>query len=323
MSLLHQSFLHFPGIGPHRAARLAECGIREWEDLLGLTVSDRLPFPAALLPALQETARENIEADRTGNLAFFIRSLNCGDRWRLLHDNWNRCTFLDIETSGLERASEITVISCWNGKEEKLFVSGENLEEFPDYILSVPLLVTFNGATFDLPVICGYFNLPEIPVPHVDMRWVCHRCELDGGLKAIERQLGLTRPDDLTETNGQEAIELWSRWSQDGIAEARTKLLRYCAADTIALQHVAAAVLSAQSENRQAFRLSPQDHWQYLNRLLPPAAMAAPGPSTAPSASRNAPPATQAQDEPPEDSRRLSALQQRLKAFLNTRKGQR
>ncbi len=315
MYLLTKSFQHFPGIGPRRTEQLSAAGIRDWNDLAG-RCSAALPFPQSVSQRLVEAAYESINALDEGDLNYFIERLDCANRWRLLHDFWKDCTYLDIETSGLDYDAVITVISCWNGKSLRLFVNGENLDDFPDYILNVPLLVTFNGSTFDLPVIRRHFNLPELPVPHVDMRWICRRCDLTGGLKPIEHKLHLKRPDDLVGTDGYEAVMLWEQWSNLHDEAAKRKLIRYCAADTIALQHVTAAVLSEQSGEQAAFAIDASRQWKLLNDAFPPIPTTIKPLSSVPSVVSPIPDADASADKSP----RLSILQQRLKAFLDTKR---
>ena len=317
MYLLTKSFQHFPGIGPRRTEQLSAAGIRDWNDLSRQRPS-ALPFPLSVSQRLVEAAHESLNALNDGDLNYFIERLDCANRWRLLHDFWKDCTYLDIETSGLDFDAVITVISCWNGESLRLFVNGENLDDFPDYVLNVPLLVTFNGSTFDLPVIRRHFNLPELPVPHVDMRWICRHCDLTGGLKPIERKLHLKRPADLVGTDGNEAIMLWEQWSNSHDEAAKRKLIRYCAADTIALQHVTAAVLSEQSGENAAFAIDTSSQWKLLNEVFPPIPTTArPLSSMQPAAS---PPTIPDAGDLADKSPRLSILQQRLKAFLETKR---
>ncbi|MEZ4549042.1 MAG: ribonuclease H-like domain-containing protein [Desulfobacterales bacterium] len=60
--------------------------------------------------------------------------------------------YVDIETTGLENP-EITTISLYDGARIRYYVNGQNLDQFQDDITDYPLIVTYNGKTFDLPVI--------------------------------------------------------------------------------------------------------------------------------------------------------------------------
>lgn len=313
---LQQALRHLPAIGPVRLEALRQLGVSSWTDLLQAPDSLlRQTLPANAIPIIRREAQRDLDAAARGDIAHFIDRLHVADRWRLLLRHWPQCVFLDIETAGLERDADITVIACWNGTQLRLFVNGENLDDFPDFLLDAQLLVTFNGSTFDLPIIRQTFALPaDLLPPHVDLRWICRRCDLTGGLKAIEQTLGLKRPHDLVGTDGQEAIDLWQRWNAHHDTRARTHLLRYCAADTIALRHVAAAVLHQTANQDQEpdhdrdtrFDVSPDDDWRTLERQLPAPPMTAAATTTTTTTTRAA-------DAP---SLLPPSLRARLQAFL-------
>jgi len=266
-----QAFRHFPGIGEKRLQKLREAGILRWEDF-----PEQCPASLSCLAKqwgrLYDFAQENLLAAKQRNWNFFAENLVSQDRWRLLAAAWEQAVYLDIETSGVDYQAEVTVISCWDGQQLRLFVRNENLDDFLEYAETVPLFATFNGSLFDIPVLERCFHVPEIsPAAHLDLRWVCRQAGLEHGLKSIEGQLGIRRPADLQECDGQEAVWLWQRWQSQGHAAARNKLLRYCAADTIALQAVAAKVLG-RYQITAPHLTSPDDLWSVLNRQIPPIA---------------------------------------------------
>ena len=303
ISPLRQAFAHFPNIGPARLKMLREAGIRSWEDIG--------PFPPPGLDAwnafwqpLYQTALECREADANDNIQFFIERLAPMDRWRLLHKYWSQCAFLDIETAGLEFDADITVISVFHQHRVRLFVKDENLDDFPDYLLTLPFIATYNGSTFDIPKIIRYFNLPPLPIPHVDLRWLCHRLDLTGGLKPIEHQLGIIRPQDLQGTNGDDAVMLWQEWQSHHDNMARYSLLKYCAADTLSLQLVTDRILE-KNGSPVANRPMQDVVWSFLEQI----------PKPLPAASPPSPPVEDATQ-----NTTLSSLQNRLKALLNRKK---
>jgi uncharacterized protein YprB with RNaseH-like and TPR domain len=57
-------------------------------------------------------------------------------------------------------------------------------------------------------------------------------------LKRIEHRLGLERDPDLQGLDGWDAVRLWSHWRR-GDADARDRLERYNAADTMNLEPIA------------------------------------------------------------------------------------
>lgn len=240
---LKQAFAHFPNIGPVRLQLMRQAGIRQWDD-----IEPNPPPPlnnwSYFWEDIYNAAVDAREAFANGNLQFFTQNLKPSDRWRLLHLKLSQTTFIDIETSGLESLDNyITTIVAFDGQKLHTFVKNENLEDFPDFLLTLKFIVTYNGSTFDLPKIMREFNLPNIPVPHVDLRWLCHNCFLDGGLKNIEKTLNINRPEDIKGTDGNDAVILWNQWVNSNDHNARRKLVKYCAADTISLLLVARKLL--------------------------------------------------------------------------------
>ncbi len=62
----------------------------------------------------------------------------------------------------------------------------------------------------------------------------CWRCNLYGGFKAVERQLGIDR--QLTEVNGYEALRLWWRYVDYFDLDALATLLEYNKEDVLNLK---------------------------------------------------------------------------------------
>ena len=61
---------------------------------------------------------------------------------------------------------------------------------------------------------------------------------LTGGLKAVERTLGIGRDERIAETDGYEAVRLWRAY-QRGDTEALNRLIEYNRADTQNLATIA------------------------------------------------------------------------------------
>ena len=118
------------------------------------------------------------------------------------------------------------------------YFSGENLEELRKGLERYNLVVTFNGAAFDIPYIEHEFGPLFGRMAHLDLmyplRWLGYR----GGLKAIESQLRMGRPSDLAGLDGFDAVLLWQMW-RDGQAGARDTLARYNAEDVASLPGLA------------------------------------------------------------------------------------
>jgi uncharacterized protein YprB with RNaseH-like and TPR domain len=147
--------------------------------------------------------------------------------------------YLDIETTSLEPdEGELTVLGLYDD-EEGLFVQlfGEELRpaNLLRHFARRPTLYTFNGGRFDLPYIRAKLGVDLMRLStHVDLMHACHARNLYGGMKKVERLLGI--PRKLTEVNGLVAIELWRRYRDGGCRRSLDTLLEYNREDVMNLR---------------------------------------------------------------------------------------
>src|SRR3972149_6293396 len=146
--------------------------------------------------------------------------------------------YLDIETTGLTPSGcEITVIGIYLCRgETAVFVQlvGDDVtvESILEALSGIDVIYTYNGSRFDLPFIHAHLgvNLAE-KFHHHDLMFDCWRNRLFGGLKAVERQLGIKRK--LAEMNGYEAVRLWWKYVDSFDLDALNKLLEYNKEDVL------------------------------------------------------------------------------------------
>ncbi len=152
-----------------------------------------------------------------------------------------REAYLDIETTGLSPSGcEITVIGihlCREGGTDFVQLVGKDISA--DGILGalegIDTLYTYNGSRFDLPFINAVLGLNlEEHFPHRDLMYDCWRNRLYGGLKGVEKQLGIGRK--LPDMNGWEAVKLWWKYVESFDLEALNKLLEYNKEDVVNLK---------------------------------------------------------------------------------------
>ena len=149
--------------------------------------------------------------------------------------------YLDIETTGLScQYADITVIGIYlvNDRESKLVqlvgreVTRENLVES---INGVDKIYTYNGSRFDLPFIDYTLGIDISDVfHHHDLMYDCWRCNLKGGFKAVEQQLGI--PRQLKGIDGWDAVLLWQRYQNYSDQKALATLLKYNEEDVMNLK---------------------------------------------------------------------------------------
>lgn len=151
--------------------------------------------------------------------------------------------YLDIETTGLSFSNDtITVIGIYrhasNGTEFIQLVDTEiTRTNFSNALDGVGKIYTYNGSRFDIP----FINLAlEIDIAdnfqHHDLMYDCWQRNLYGGLKAVERQLGISR--QLKGIDGREAITLWWKYRLGNNRKALSLLLQYNKEDVLNLQEL-------------------------------------------------------------------------------------
>jgi uncharacterized protein YprB with RNaseH-like and TPR domain len=68
--------------------------------------------------------------------------------------------------------------------------------------------------------------------------WPARALGMSGGLKDMEKQIGISREGDIEGMRGNEAITLWGAW-KNGDRAAYDKLVTYCKADCTNLKEFA------------------------------------------------------------------------------------
>lgn len=151
--------------------------------------------------------------------------------------------FLDIETTGLNpEYDEITVVGIYltDGTAERcvqLVGSKICADAILEPLEGIRNIYTYNGHRFDLPFIHIRHGINlESGFNHCDLMHHCWRNNLYGGLKAVERNLGIERR--LKEVNGYEAIKLWWRYVNDYDRMALQTLLDYNKEDIVNLKRL-------------------------------------------------------------------------------------
>lgn len=159
----------------------------------------------------------------------------------MLEEAGEHAMYLDIETTGLSypdgRATVVGAHTQAHGTQ--LLVRGQDLtsEAVNELVSQASCLVTFNGRRFDVPWLEREFGL-SIDVPHVDLMYAFRRLGVTGGLKSIEKQLGLARSEDIQDMGGYQAVKLWRRWER-GDKDALERLLTYNRADVVNMEPLA------------------------------------------------------------------------------------
>lgn len=149
--------------------------------------------------------------------------------------------YLDIETTGLAPPyAEITVIGVYlvegdNDRFIQLVGKDCSIANLLLALEGVDTIYTYNGSRFDLPFIRDSLGVDLIDLfSHHDLMYDCWHCNLYGGFKKVEIQLGIER--ELKGINGYDAVILWQRYQHLGDRQALETLLHYNKEDVINLK---------------------------------------------------------------------------------------
>jgi uncharacterized protein len=232
--MLRQTFLHVPGIGYATEERLWRAGVRGWDDV-SAGRHERI-VPGRVARRLEDWVEASESALRKGRYRYFAENLPPREHWRAWPDFRDHAAYVDIETTGLDIGRDaLTVVGVFDGRKTRSFVKGRNLEQLPQALEGRRLLVTFNGARFDLPFLRRAFPRMRLDQIHVDVMGPLRRLGFHGGLKRIEARLGIERSVPTVGLNGFDAVRLWRDY-EAGNEDALDSLLEYNREDCVNLQ---------------------------------------------------------------------------------------
>ncbi len=238
--MLQESFVLLPKVGYRTEHAVWTQGVNSWDHFMGAVKIKGLS--AARKDAYDWKLQEAKDNLRANDALFFAKKLAFADQWRLYDHFKDEAVYLDIETNGYY--NNITVVGLSDGIETKSFVKGFNLERslIMKELEKYKLLITFNGASFDLPVIERFFGFRPNQ-PHVDLRFVCQKAGFHGGLKAIEKEFGIRRRPEVDGLSGEDAVYLWEMWKSSGDRDYLDRLVWYNEEDILNLKPLAHKVI--------------------------------------------------------------------------------
>ena len=182
--MIESSFCFLSGVGRRTERRWWQRGIGTWAEfraartIPGLGPSRKAGFDDELGQAQAHRAHEDAR--------YFGNKLPAIEQWRLYEWLRPRAVYLDIETNSF---GQITVVGLYGHGGFTSLVEGDLLtrSRLCDELARYDLLVTFNGASFDLPLLLGSVQGLPLDQPHIDLCLLGRQLGYHGGLKAIER----------------------------------------------------------------------------------------------------------------------------------------
>lgn len=231
--MLKNTFLHIDGITQKTEQLLWEEGITTWDEFLERHINITV-IPQKKIDKIKQELIFSQHHLEQNNLDYFTSKLPNHQHWRCISQG--RIAYVDIETTGLSKFTDkITTIGVYDGEEPKIFIRGINLEKGVELLKQFDIIVSFNGKQFDIPFIEYQFN-QSINAVHLDLRYLLKEFGFSGGLKKIEQDIGISRPDEVENVDGFDAVKLWRKYENTGDKESLKKLVLYNIEDIVNLE---------------------------------------------------------------------------------------
>ena len=244
--MIRNSFIFLERISHTMEKRFWQGSIRDWNAFI-----DAKKVPGLSPVRKNYYSRKLAEAKRhlkDHDSSYFADRLPNSETWRLYDHFSDDCLFLDIETTGYY--GDITVIGMYDGNDVMTLVKGQGLSKhnLKRILSNYKMLVTFNGKSFDVPVINRYFNNVVPDIPHLDLRFPLARLGFTGGLKKIEEALNIRRSSDTEGMSGEDAVFLWHDYIRTGNIDSLNLLVEYNTEDIVNLKPLAGFVFDEMRE---------------------------------------------------------------------------
>lgn len=232
--MIENTFVHVDGVSENTEKKLWENGIKSWKDYCDNY--DSIDFIPEKKKAIikNELVYSQQEFDNR-NISYFAKKLKLNEHWRL--NKLGKICFVDIETTGLSRWTDtLTILGIYDGETSHIYIHDKDMEKGYKKLKEFDTVVTFNGKQFDMPFI-EQKSGEKYNFVHFDLRFLLKEIGYSGGLKKIEKELGIVRDGEVTEVNGREAVRLWRRYLR-GDENALRILLKYNEEDIVNLDYL-------------------------------------------------------------------------------------
>ncbi|RME78732.1 hypothetical protein D6774_00165 [Candidatus Woesearchaeota archaeon] len=218
--MLNRTFILFDRITATSEQKLFSQGIHTWQDFLQAKTIKGISKQRKTFYDLQ--IRRAQAALQKKDWTYFSKRLSSTDMWRLYLELRDECCYLDIEAQG----KNILLLGVYADDEYIALLQGKTLskELFLDILKKFPFIVTFNGTSFDIPLIERYFGISLKEYLHFDVRHAAKKIGLVGGLKNIEKKLNIRRESVIS---GKELYGLFKHYLATQNEDALRSLLHY------------------------------------------------------------------------------------------------
>ncbi len=234
--MIESTFQHIPNILRKGELRLWKSGITSWQKVVE-TQEKHPHFTRKVWQSLKKSCIECQQAWKQHDYHYFLRTFPEELHWRIFPNFSEKILYFDVELTGLDfELDVITTIVAFDGNLLHYFVRGKNLHEFPELLDQFEAIATFDGTRTDIPFIEKEFQI-HVDKIHFDLFTISRLVRLTGGLKQIERILGIHRNLPV-EIDGKTAIYLWQEFQTTKDQRCLSTLLAYNTEDAFHLQEI-------------------------------------------------------------------------------------
>jgi hypothetical protein len=247
LNVIRHTFIFLEKVGQKKEEMLWQAGAHDWHSFLS----------ARQIHGISKKAKGYYDRQ----LSYASRALHNGDSshfkglgseaWRLYGFFKNECVFLDIEVSGVSKHDDITMVGLYDGTQTRLMIRGINLDmaALKSELSTYKLIVTYNGRAFDLPFCRKRYPSLVPDIPDIDLRPLCQRLGMRGGLKEIEKSLNITRPPVVGAMYGGDPYRLWRMWRASGDDYYLRLFIEYNEQDILSLKIICEHVYVSLKQN--------------------------------------------------------------------------
>jgi uncharacterized protein len=227
---IERTFQIVKGIGPWRERELWANHIETWGDF-----ETQARQQTVISKTIDQSLLAAIEHCRSSMLDIVTLSsaIAAREHWRLYRHFESTTAFIDLEADA-ERSP--TVLGLLDAQGVASFRRDLQFQGAENRLAQSKIWVTFNGGAFDLPILDKLFPHLARPLAHIDVKVLLAKLKLTGGLKQIELNLNLGRPEHVRNLDGRSAIALWNDWSLATNRLALQRLVEYNLYDTVNLK---------------------------------------------------------------------------------------
>ena len=245
--MIENTFLHIKGVGSKAESKIWDKSYLTWDNFIRRAGNSKRNHNIKLELVKSKNALE------MKDFQYFENKLNKVERWRFFDYLKKSVAYIDIESTGFKGNNNyITTIALYDGNEVYYYVHGKNMNQFKYDIKKYDLIVTYNGDLFDIPFIKQFFKI-DLPQFHIDLRWIFANMGYRGGLKGIEKSLGISR-GELDGVNGYFAVLLWREYKRNGNQRALDTLIAYNIEDVINLEYLMYYAFNAKVKELSLFQ---------------------------------------------------------------------